>query len=311
MSARAKKRSPILGAASAMIGEASTSLVSATSEFNHTFEVDIELVRPDPDQPRRKIDPDALAALAATLRTEGQLQPILLRPDSDAPGRWVIVAGERRWRAADMNGWKKLLAITHNGDPEVASLLENLQRVDLTPFEEARGINRLLTEKGWTQDQAARALGKPKSDVSGTLRILTLPEEFLTEVLTSEHPPSKNVLVEVARISNPAALARLASLAREGSLTVKAVRAARSAVEAAPTERSKSANADEGKEVRPGWNVVRKAVKLVSTLTAEAWIISDEEVQALRSLRDAIDSALEARLPDSMETQSFKRSFDR
>lgn len=295
MSARTKKRSPILGAASAMIGEASTSLVSAVSEFNHTFEVDIEFVRPDPDQARRKIDHDALAALAATLRTDGQLQPILLRSDPDAPGRWIIVAGERRWRAANMNSWKKLLAITHNGDPEVASLLENLQRVDLTPFEEARGINRLLTEKGWTQEQAARALGKPKSDVSGTLRILSLPEEFLNEVLTSEHPPSKNVLVELSRVSNRAALARLASLAREGSLTVKAVRAARSAVEEAFPERSKSANVADGKVARPGWNVVGKAVKLVSTLTAEAWIISDEEVKALRSLREAIDSALEGR----------------
>jgi ParB family chromosome partitioning protein len=297
MSARAKKSSPILSAASAMIGEASSSLVSAASEFNHTFEVDIESVRPDPDQPRRKIDHDALAALAATLRTEGQLQPILLRPDSAAHGRWIIVAGERRWRAANMNGWKKLLAITHTGDPEVASLLENLQRVDLTPFEEARGINRLLTEKGWTQEQAARVLGKPKSDVSGTLRILTLPERFLDEVLTSEHPPSKNVLVELSRVSDPAALARLAFLACEGGLTVKAVRAARSAGEAVLPERPKSRNAAGKVVARSGWSVITKAVKLVSTLTAEAWVISDEEVQALRSLRDAIAAALDGHPP--------------
>jgi ParB family chromosome partitioning protein len=292
--ARAKKRSPILGAASSMIGEASTSLVSVASEFNHTFEVDVDLVRPDPDQPRRQIDSDALTALAATLRTEGQLQPILLRPDPHADGRWLIVAGERRWRAATMNGWKKLLAIAHNGDPEVASLLENLQRVDLTPLEEARGVNRLLTEKGWTQEQAARALGKPKSDISGTLRILTLPEGFLTEVLTSEHPPSKNVLVELARISNPAALAKLVALALEGNLTVKALRATRSTAEADPRDPTESRNDTAKTFARSTWSVVTKAERLVSTLAAQGKVISDKEVQALRSLRDAIDLALDS-----------------
>ena len=295
MSARSKKSSPILGAASAMIGEASTSLVSAASEFNHTFEVDIEAVRPDPDQPRRRLAQDALAALAKTLQAEGQLQPILLRPDADAKGKWIIVAGERRWRAAAMNGWKKLLAIAHNGDPEVASLLENLQRVDLTPFEEARGINRLLTEKGWTQDQAAHALGKQKSDVSGTLRILSLPESFVAEVLTSEHPPSKNVLIELSRVSDPGALAKLASLARDGRLTVKAIRAARGAVDSVRSQRPTSTVETEGLAARSGWSAVTKAIKLVATLTAEASVISDEQATSLRSLRDVIDAALAGR----------------
>lgn len=295
--ARAKKRSPILGAASSMIGEASASLVSVASEFNHTFEVDVDLIRPDPDQPRRQINSDALTALAETLRTEGQLQPILLRPDPRADGRWLIVAGERRWRAATMNGWKKLLAIAHNGDPEVASLLENLQRVDLTPLEEARGVNRLLTEKGWTQEQAARALGKPKSDISGTLRILTLPEGFLTEVLTSEHPPSKNVLVELARISNPAAIAKLVALALEGNLTVKALRATRSTAEADPRDPTESRNDTAKTFARSTWSVVIKAERLVSTLAAQGEVISDKEVRALRSLRDAIDSALDSQKP--------------
>lgn len=292
MSIRRKKSSPILGAAAAMIGEASNSLVSATSEFNHTFEVDIELIRPDPKQSRRQFDQNALAALAATLEGEGQLQPILLRPDTERHGQWIIVAGERRWRAAKMNGWKKLLAIAHNGDAEVASLLENLQRVDLTPLEEARGINRLLTEKGWTQEQAARALGKPKSDISGTLRILSLPEDFLKEVLTSEHMPAKNVLIELSRISDPTILSALMSLASEGSLTVKAIRTAHGATKRVHPDELGSKTKKNGPADIPGWNAVSRVLRLVSTLAVGERAISQDEAQTLLSLRDAIDAAL-------------------
>jgi ParB family chromosome partitioning protein len=292
MSVRRKKRSPILGAAAAMIGEASNSLVSATSEFNHTFEVDVELIRPDPKQSRRQFDQNALAALAATLEGEGQLQPILLRPDTERHGQWIIVAGERRWRAAKMNGWKKLLAIAHNGDAEVASLLENLQRVDLTPLEEARGINRLLTEKGWTQEQAARALGKPKSDISGTLRILSLPEDFLKEVLTSEHMPAKNVLIELSRISDPTILSVLMSLASEGSLTVKAIRTAHGATKQVRPDEFGPKTRKNGPAEIPGWHAVTRVLKLVSTLAVGERAISQDEAQTLLSLRNAIDTAL-------------------
>ena len=157
------------------------------------------------------------------MRETGQLQPILLRRTSIGEKRWKIVAGERRWRAAKLNGWTTILAIELDGDPEVASLLENLQRVDLTPHEEAQALHRLIGAKGWTQDQAAGALGRSKGEVSATLRILSLPETVLT-VLTSEHPTSRNVLVELARVEDPALRDRLVGLARDGELTVRTIR---------------------------------------------------------------------------------------
>jgi len=314
---RARKNSPILGAARATIGEASNSLVSAASEFNHSFEVDLALVRPDPDQPRRHFDPDALAALAATLQTEGQLQPVLLRPDPEARGRWIIVAGERRWRAAQLNGWTKLLAIVHHGDPDITSLIENLQRVDLSPLEEARGINRLLTEKGWTQEHAARALGRATSDLSGTLRILRLPEALLSEILTSEHPPAKNVLIELARIEDPAALRRLAGLARDGRLTVKAIREAGRAPRSGTDDRFRAHDEPpapthpiEPREVEPhpvepqpapaapqpnaapDWTVVVGAIGVLSAVLAEQRDITSAEARTLWALKDVVETAL-------------------
>jgi ParB family chromosome partitioning protein len=290
MAARAKRPSPILGAAHALIGAASDALVSADSVFSHSFEVEIARVRPDPDQPRRAIDPDALASLAATLEAEGQLQPILLRPDDAAPGegRWILVAGERRWRAAQLNGWTRMLAIVHRGDADVAALLENLQRVDLAPLEEARGIERLLSVRGWTQERAARALGKATSDLSGTLRILHLPADILAAMSASASPPSKNVLIELARIEDPAALARLAALARTGELTIRAIRAARAPRPASSRPADPAADEVLGRE--SDRRTVGRAVAAVARLGTGA--LDHADIRLLLRLRAALDAAL-------------------
>src|ERR1700687_5824564 len=117
MSARAKRPSPILGAASAMIDDEANALVTAAGRFHHSFEADIAAIEPDPAQSRKSFTEAEIAALAATMEERGQLQPILVRPYGPARKRWMIVAGERRWRAAKLNGWPAILAIEHNGDP--------------------------------------------------------------------------------------------------------------------------------------------------------------------------------------------------
>lgn len=223
MARRKVQSSPILGAVRAMINEASETLVTRESRFLHTFEVSVDRVRPDLDQPRKRFDEANIRALATTMAEQGQLQPILVRQDHDARNGWILVAGERRWRAAKLNGWETMLAIDYPDDPEVAMLIENLQRVDLSPIEEARGLQRLIEGKGWAQNDAAKALGKTKGEVSATLRILTLPED----VLTSELDIPRNVLVELARIEAAEPREHLIRLARDGLLTVRAVRAAR------------------------------------------------------------------------------------
>lgn len=226
MARRKVQPSPVLGTALAMIDEASETLVTRGSRFRHTFEVALDAVRPDPAQARKVFDEAEIRSLAATLAEHGQLQPVLLRKDTETRGRWILVAGERRWRAALSLGWTALLAIEHDGDPEVASLLENLQRVDLTPVEEARGIERLIQDKGWRQEEAAAALGRSEPEISAVLRILTLPEPVLDAVLTSELKLAKNALVELARIKDPATLDRLVAAARHDGLTIRAIRAA-------------------------------------------------------------------------------------
>lgn len=211
-----------------MLEGVSDAIVRDESRFQHSMELALSRVRPDPDQPRKTFDADEIAALARTMAEQGQLQPILVRRDAASRGQWFIVAGERRWRAANTIGWPTILAIEHTGDAEVATLVENLQRVDLGVIEEARGLQRLISGKGWSQAQAAQALGKSEAEISSTLRILTLPDSLLYDLLvTKGSEPSRYVLAELARIGPGAMRERLIQAAKNGSLTQKMVRAAR------------------------------------------------------------------------------------
>lgn len=141
--------------------------------------VPIEFLQPSPLQPRRNFDPDELDALARSIRDRGLLQPLLVRPaPAGAPG-YEIVAGERRWRAAQRAGLHELPVVVRElGDREVLelALVENLQRADLGPLEEASAYRRLIEEFGHDQEEIAAIVGKSRSHVANTLRLLALPE---------------------------------------------------------------------------------------------------------------------------------------
>lgn len=283
--ARVKGKSPILGAATAMIDDASTTLLTEGNGFRHTFEVAVEHIKPDPDQPRKIFDDESLEQLAATMVEHGQLQPILVRRDPDARGWWIVVAGERRWRAARLNGWSTMLAIECDGDASVVSLLENLQRKDLNPVEEARGLSLLIKDKGWTQTQAADALGKSKGEISAALRILTLPDDLLEKVLTSELAISRNLLVELARIEDDETREYLIGLAQDGALTIRAIRTVRE--EGVPEPSATSTGEGDGSEDELGTERTRSASKANGTGRALTVKTIDRFVVGLRSSRES------------------------
>ncbi|MDX2224698.1 MAG: ParB/RepB/Spo0J family partition protein [Rhodospirillaceae bacterium] len=141
----------------------------------------IDLLSPSPLQPRRHFDAAAIDELAASIREKGVLQPLLVRPAS-TPGRFEIIAGERRWRAAQRAQLHEVPAIVRELDDaqvlEIA-LIENLQRQDLSPAEEARGYKRLVDEFHHTQEQIAEIVGKSRAHVANTLRLLSLPSAVL------------------------------------------------------------------------------------------------------------------------------------
>jgi ParB family transcriptional regulator, chromosome partitioning protein len=139
--------------------------------------VAVDQLRPNPKNPRRRFDEADLADLAASVRTHGVVQPILVRPVDD--GRFEIVAGERRWRAAQLANLGTVpvvvRALTDRETLEIA-IIENVQRADLDPMEEAEAYGMLIDEHGYTQADLADALGKSRSHVANTLRLLKLPD---------------------------------------------------------------------------------------------------------------------------------------
>jgi ParB family chromosome partitioning protein len=140
----------------------------------------VEALEPGPFQPRGPIDQSGLAELAASIREHGVLQPILVRPKPGTPGVWQIIGGERRWRASQLAQRHDVPVVIHELDDRAAmaaSLVENLQREDLNALEEAQGYRRLTDEFGLTQEHLGRAVGKSRSHVANTLRLLALPSQ--------------------------------------------------------------------------------------------------------------------------------------
>jgi ParB family chromosome partitioning protein len=145
----------------------------------------LDSLEPSDFQPRGTIDAAGLAELVDSIRARGILQPLLARPHPVSPGRYQIIAGERRWRAAQVAGLHELPVLIRdldNVDAMAAALVENLQRVDLDPIEEADGYRRLSDEFGMTQERLAEAVGKSRSHVANTLRLLNLPASVQADV---------------------------------------------------------------------------------------------------------------------------------
>ena len=141
-------------------------------------------IEPDPAQPRKQFDDDALNQLADSITENGLLQPIAVRPQKLGTG-YIIIAGERRWRAARLAGLDEVPVIIKDVSDEQAAalaLIENLQREDLNPIEVAEGCHQLIEKYGLTQETAAKKLGKSRSSVTNSLRLLALPQEVRHKV---------------------------------------------------------------------------------------------------------------------------------
>jgi len=143
-------------------------------------ELPVELIKPNPSQPRTNFEPEALTALAASIEASGVVQPLLVRPLPD--GSYELVAGERRWRAAQQAGLEKVPAVIRDqaeAERLQAALIENMVREDLNPVEEAKACAALVEELGLTKEELAKRVGRSRPAVSNLIRILELPDEAL------------------------------------------------------------------------------------------------------------------------------------
>ena len=171
----------LLGSGAAALNEAPPSAESpekttsiSNSEFQHLA---IDVIQRGRYQPRINFDPDALQELADSIKAQGVVQPIVVRPLSATPGHYELVAGERRWRATQLAGLQDIPAIVRDITDQEAmavALIENIQRQELNPIEEAKALERLVEEFGLTHQEAADAVGRSRVSVSNLLRLLTL-----------------------------------------------------------------------------------------------------------------------------------------
>jgi ParB family chromosome partitioning protein len=186
----------------------------------------IASLEPGPYQPRQPMQAESLRDLTDSIRARGILQPLLARPHPDRPGQYQIIAGERRWRAAQSAGLHEVPALVRplaDAEAMAAALVENLQRLDLNPIEEAEGYRRLTSEFAMTQEALGEAVGKSRSHIANTLRLLNLPPRVQAEVrhgaLTAGHArallahpePEKAALAVIARGLNVRQTEALAS----------------------------------------------------------------------------------------------------
>jgi ParB family chromosome partitioning protein len=258
------------------------------------LEIPLEKIGPDPDQPREEFEPEALARLAESIQTRGLLQPISVRW-VEARGQYVIIAGERRWRAATMAGLATMSCVVVDrpmGPGELLALqcVENLLREDLRPVEEARAFRTLMEVNGWSGNQLAKEIGVSQPSVVAALKLLALPEPVQDLVEAGELPASS--ASAIASLDDPAEQAQVAArVVSEGLSRAETVEAVR---KAASRPRAASSKGRGGKARKVTERVIRTPLGSRVTVENRKGLDGPAIVAALRQAADLVEAELGA-----------------
>lgn len=195
-----------------------------SSNFPKIVELPLSAIHPNPDQPRKTFDETKLRELTASIERQGLLQPILVQKRTGEDG-YLLVAGERRFRAHQRLGKATIPALVTVGNVDEIALIENLQREDLNPLEEAEALQRMIDRYDYTQEALGQIIGKAQNTVSEVLRLNSLPPAIKTEYRTSDTVPvSKSALIELTRITDLSEQHALWDAMKAGRWTVRAAR---------------------------------------------------------------------------------------
>jgi ParB family transcriptional regulator, chromosome partitioning protein len=172
-------------------------MATVTYKKGKLYDVPVNDLNPDPNQPRKSMDSQALEELVASIKTHGIIQPILFRVDAESSNP-IIVAGERRYKAAQLAGLTAIPCICVEGNPSEIALVENMLRQDLTPVEEAEGLQTLMTEQKYTQEQLGGIIGKAQNTLSEILSLNKLPQDVRDDC-RGDRTISRNALIIIAK----------------------------------------------------------------------------------------------------------------
>ena len=265
--------------------------------------IDVERITPNPEQPRLAMEQVGLDELAASIREHGVLQPILVRPLED--GEFQLIAGERRWRASMAAGLGTIPALVEEIDDDTAleiSIIENLQREDLSPLDEAAMYDRMVRDHGYSVRRLAQKLGKDKGYLENRLRLADAPPEV--RELVSLRKDTLSHAYELMKVEDPRKRKRLAAQVARGELTLLKLR---DKIEGRPTRSAPGAGPDESDDVD---GVAHDGDETTEEEAAAAWtgkrhdmaaanVRDDSLVAAKQHLADAVEGMLDVlRAPD-------------
>lgn len=278
----------------------SNALTGKAVPFERPFACDIGLVITNPDQPRKIFREEDLASLAASLDRHGLKQPIGVQ--QQANGEYLLVWGERRWRAARALGWPTITAVLTAGDPLEVALVENVQRVDLSPFEQSDALHGLKERHGYTDEALAGIVGKDRSMVSKLLRLQSLPAVIRKEY--AEHEPTLRFLLTLTRAASEASALAMWTQWKNGSGPESpdpdSELPQRNNV-GEQGERSPHTRADSSPEMALSalpqrvFRVLSRAQETIGAMVEKPRPLTDEDWQRLMRMRSLIDTLLEQR----------------
>jgi len=278
--------------ANALYGESTT--------LPNLDEIEIARIERNEHQPRQMFDDTALQDLATSLTEHGQRQPIEVC--AIGGGRYRIVSGERRWRAAQLLGWKKIVAIIVDEKPDTAadearlfelSLVENLQREDLDALETAHGLVRLQSEFGYTQEQLAKVSRLHRVDVSRLLGLMRLPQKVIDEYPNYRNRITKTAMWDLASVGDDGQILEYWELLKAGALSVQALRAAkRETKTASQTKVVPVTPANRAPVYARIATTVRQTVKDLETARAQGVALDDAQRRELVALHRRLGELL-------------------
>jgi ParB family transcriptional regulator, chromosome partitioning protein len=250
-------------------------IFGVSRDFPRIVELELVEIRPNPNQPRKTVDEQALEELAASIEKYGLIQPITVKKIEDG---YLLVAGERRLRAHQMLRRKTIFAIVTAGNADEISLIENIQREDLNPLEEAEAMARLMERHRYTQEELGKVIGKKQNTVSEILRLTALPETIKHEYRTSD-AVSKSVLIEITRLPTEPEQLAFWEQVKQGA-TVRTVRQKKQGDTRHPSTAEKM--------LATGRNFARQ----LRSAAADDLAANRNQYEALVALRDEIDTLI-------------------
>ncbi|ADE17013.1 parB-like partition protein (plasmid) [Nitrosococcus halophilus Nc 4] len=272
----AKKTSPLAGKINRNV------FFHTSLDLPRIIEIDLKNLRENPDQPRKVFDETALQELADSIEQHELIQPIAVAPDPENEDGYIVVAGERRFRAFKQLGRETIPAIVTQGNHDEIALIENLQRVDLNPLEEAEALEQIMDRYDYTQIELSKVIGKARNTVNELLRLNTLPQEIKEEYRsrTSDSVVSKSVLIELTRIKNKDKQLKLWEELKAGA-TVRVARKAK---------REGTANKMSSSPAMQLLSAGRRFTKKLEGIAAHD--LNNEQFSTLLELREKIDNLI-------------------